>query len=209
MGFQFANTRELDFNSAHPIDDTDLENIGERVKHMNIIAHAQGFYYHIKGLTNRVEDPLSSKRFYEIAISKFEEALDSNPNNKEILMSIALTWILSIEEDYRNVPNAIFSKDDPRVKKAQEYSLRAISAEPKYDFFSMFRYAQFLEKCGEYTDAEDYFLMALEVDPNNTGCLHSYGNFLSALGLHDEAERFYLRSSQTTLGFKYTPEWYY
>jgi tetratricopeptide (TPR) repeat protein len=51
---------------------------------MNIVAHALGFFYHIKGLTNRVEDPLNAQRFYEIAIEKFEEALDSNPNNKEV-----------------------------------------------------------------------------------------------------------------------------
>jgi len=54
---------------------------------MNIIAHARGYFYHVKGLANRVEDPLSAQKFYEMAIEKYEEALNSDPNNKEILSS--------------------------------------------------------------------------------------------------------------------------
>jgi hypothetical protein len=83
LGLQF-NHRQFNFLAEQPFDDTDLESIGERVKHMNIIAHAQGFFYHVKGLVARVDDPTSAKKFYEIAISKYEEALDSNPNNKEV-----------------------------------------------------------------------------------------------------------------------------
>lgn len=49
---------------------------------MNVIHFAEGFFYHIKGLTCRVEDPLTAQRFYFLAIEQFEEALDSNPNNK-------------------------------------------------------------------------------------------------------------------------------
>jgi tetratricopeptide (TPR) repeat protein len=77
------------------------------------------------------------------------------------------------------------------------------------DSFSLFRYAQFLEKCGDLETAEDYYLMALEADPNNAGCLHCYGNFLSERGLEEEAESFYLRSSKNTIGQKYMPEYYY
>jgi tetratricopeptide (TPR) repeat protein len=76
------------------------------------------------------------------------------------------------------------------------------------DSFSLFRYAQFLERCGNLETAEDYYLQALEADPNNAGCLHCYGNLLSDRGLHEEAEKFYLRSSQTTIG-KHMPEYYY
>lgn len=208
MGLVFV-PRTFLFTLDKPFDDTDLESIGERVKHMNIVAHAQGFFYHIKGLSCRVEDPTSAKKFYEIAIAKFEEALDSNPNNKEILLSIALTYVLSIEEDFKNVPNAKFSPDDPRVRKAEEYALRAISAEPKYDSWSLFRYAQFLEHCGRFESAEDYYLLALEADSSNTGALHCYGDFLSDRGLDEDAEEFYLRSSKTTEGYKYRPDYYY
>eukprot|EP00028_Trichosphaerium_sp_Am-I-7-wt_P009830 CAMPEP_0168531082 /NCGR_PEP_ID=MMETSP0405-20121227/15165_1 /TAXON_ID=498012 /ORGANISM="Trichosphaerium sp, Strain Am-I-7 wt" /LENGTH=203 /DNA_ID=CAMNT_0008555675 /DNA_START=51 /DNA_END=658 /DNA_ORIENTATION=+ len=203
MGFSFME-RYYNFGSEEPFDDTDLEEIGERVKHMNIIAHAQGFFYHIKGMGIRVEDPGTSKKFYEVAIEKFGEALNSDPNNKEILLSIALTWILWIEEDYSDT-NAKFNRHDPKVKKAEEYSLRAISADPKYDAFSLFRYAQFLEHCGRLDGAEDYYLQSLEADPNNPGCLHCYGNLLTEKGQHEEAEKLFIRSSKTTIGKKHWP----
>lgn len=83
MALAFTN-RQYNFNLEQPFDDTDLDGIGERVKHMNIMAHAQGFFYHMKGLINRVDDPLNAQKFYETAIGKFEEALDANPNNKEV-----------------------------------------------------------------------------------------------------------------------------
>jgi len=187
----------------------DLEYIGERVKHMNIINHAQGYFFHIKGLSFRVENPTTAKNFYEVAIDKYQEALDSDPNNKEILLSMALTYILMIEEGYKYVPNARFSLDDPMVQKAEEYSLRAINAEPKYDSFSAFRYAQFLERCGKLDSAEDYYLMALEADPNNAGILWSYGMLLSEKGFHDEAELFFKQASLNTVGVKQWPQWYH
>ena len=59
---------------------------------------------------------------------------------------MALTWTLMIEDSYKHIPNAKFERSDPKVAKVEEYSLRAIFAEPKYDSFSLFRYAQFLEK---------------------------------------------------------------
>ena len=99
-----------------PFDDTDLESIGERVKHMNIVAHAQGYFYHLKGLSLRVDvhtenllisqrfltlqDPLAAQKFYQIAIEKFEEALNTDPNNKEILLSMSLTHVLMIEGSF-------------------------------------------------------------------------------------------------------------
>jgi hypothetical protein len=51
-----------------------------------------------------------------------------------------------VEDSYQHIPNAKFEMTDYKVQKAQEYSLRAIKAEPVYDAFSLFRYAQFLEK---------------------------------------------------------------
>ena len=51
-----------------------------------------------------------------------------------------------IEDSYEHTPTAKFERSDTKVKKVEEYSLRAIFAEPKYDSFSLFRYAQFLER---------------------------------------------------------------
>jgi len=209
MTWGFGPSRTSNFLTDKPFDDTDLEAIGERVKHMNIIAHAHGYFYHLKGLAIRIDDPLGAQKFYEIAIEKFEDALNTDPNNKEILLSMALTHMLAIEDIYANLSNAVFSPTDQRVVKAEEYCLRAIYAEPKYDSFSLFRYAQFLEKCGRLEAAEDYYLMALEADPNNAGCLHCYGQFLSDRGEHDLAEEFFKRASANTVGLKQWPQWYH
>eukprot|EP01130_Rhizamoeba_saxonica_P016324 TRINITY_DN7530_c0_g1_i1.p1 TRINITY_DN7530_c0_g1~~TRINITY_DN7530_c0_g1_i1.p1 ORF type:complete len:885 (-),score=187.58 TRINITY_DN7530_c0_g1_i1:58-2367(-) len=209
MGMTLSTLRNTDFNLDTPFDDTDIENIGLRVKHMNIISHAQGYFYHVKGLANRVENPEAATQFYQAAIEKYQEALDSDPNNKEILLSMALTWILIIEEGQQQVENAQFSRDDPKVQKAEEYSLRAIQAEPQYDSFSAFRYAQFLERCGRLDCAEDFYLMALEADPHNAGCLYGYGMLLSSKGFHDEAEQFFLQASKNTVGLSHWPDYYH
>lgn len=82
----FGPSRETSFQTpdTDPFDDTDLETIGEHVKHMNIISHAQGYFYHVKGLLSRKDDPELAHKFYEIAIEKFSDALNSDPNNKEV-----------------------------------------------------------------------------------------------------------------------------
>ena len=62
-----------------------MEEIGIRVKHMNIIAHAQGYFYKTLGNVHYGSDPFSSKRFFALAMEKFEEALDTDPNNPDTL----------------------------------------------------------------------------------------------------------------------------
>jgi hypothetical protein len=92
----------------------------------------------------RVEDLESSKRFYQIAIDKFEDALDSNPNNKEILLNVALTWTLLLEDEFAHelAEGLTFPRTHPAVSKATEYYLRAISCPPKYDSHSLFLYGK-------------------------------------------------------------------
>lgn len=51
---------------AQPLDETDLEDIGLRVKHMNIISHAQGFVLQMKGAMAWAHDPVAAERFYNM-----------------------------------------------------------------------------------------------------------------------------------------------
>ena len=51
-------------------------------------------------------------------------------------------------------------------------------------------------------------MQSLESDPNNASCLLQYGNLLSTVGLHNDAEQFYKRASENTKGLK-TMEWDY
>jgi hypothetical protein len=208
MGLQFTHDRLYSWEMESPFNDTDLKNVGYKVKHMNIISHVQGFFWQINGLMARSSSITGlAQDYYKAAIDKYEEALDLNPENKDILRNLALTWLLLIEEGRK--PGQPFPKDDRRVQKVQEYIMRAISAPPKYDSLSLFRYANLLSRCDKKEEAEDYYLQSLEADPNNTGCLHEYGDFLSAEGLDDEAEQFYRRSSETTAGAQRFPENYY
>jgi len=208
MGLQFTHDRVYSWEMESPFNDTDLKNVGYRVKHMNIISHVQGFFWQINGLMARSSNVEGlAHDYYKAAIDKYEEALDLNPENKDILRNLALTWLLLIEEDRK--PGQTFPSDDRRVQKVHEYIMRAISAPPKYDSLSLFRYANLLSRCNKKEEAEDYYLQSLEADPNNTGCLHEYGEFLSSEGLDDEAEKFYKRSSETTAGAQRFPENYY
>eukprot|EP01119_Soliformovum_irregulare_P021321 TRINITY_DN7074_c0_g1_i2.p1 TRINITY_DN7074_c0_g1~~TRINITY_DN7074_c0_g1_i2.p1 ORF type:complete len:833 (+),score=208.66 TRINITY_DN7074_c0_g1_i2:91-2589(+) len=192
------------FFTQTPFFDTDLDTLPLRVKHMNIINFAEGFFFEFEGLTHRVDDPISAQRFYQMAIDKFGEALDSNPNNKDLLLNVALTWTLALEIAEGNT----FPAENGAVLRAMEYYLRAISAPPRYDSHSLFLYAYFLERCGKYETAEDYYLLSLEADPNNPACLLQYGNFLSERQKHVEAEKFFVRSSVNTQG-RTTFEWNY
>ena len=206
MKFSQRSQNPSIFYLLQPFNDTDLMELPMKVKFPNIIHFAEGFFYEVKGLTSRVEDPESSRRFYFMAIEKFEDALDSNPNNKEILVNVALTWTLILEEEF--LFGQQFPRDHPCVFKAIEYYLRAISAIPKYDSLTLFLYAYFLERCGKYQDAEDYYLQSLEANPENIVCLLQYGNFLQERGFHKEAEQFLRFSTQRTKGFK-AMEWNY
>lgn len=208
MGLQFTHDRQYGWELESPFNDTDLKHVGNKVKHMNIISHVQGFFWQINGLMARSSNVAGLARgYYKAAIDKYEEALDLNPENKDVLRNLALTWMLLIDEDTK--PSQGFNTDDWRLQKVREYILRAISAPPKYDSLSLFRYANLLSRCGSKEEAEDYYLQSLEADPNNTGCLHEYGEFLSEQGLDHEAEQFYRRSSETTAGAQRFPENFY
>lgn len=206
VGLQFTHDRNYGWEMEEPFNDTDLKNVGYKVKHMNIISHVQGFFWQLNGLMARSSNVAGlAKSYYEAAIDKYEEALDLNPENKDVLRNLALTWLLLIDEDKKDE----LSFSDWRVQKVREYIMRAISAPPKYDSLSLFRYANLLSRSGIKDEAEDYYLQSLEADPNNTGCLHEYGEFLSQQNEDDEAEQFYRRSSETTAGAQRFPENFY
>lgn len=45
------------FTQPQPFNDTDLVELPMTVKFSGIIHFAEGFYFHMKGLTSRVDDP--------------------------------------------------------------------------------------------------------------------------------------------------------
>jgi len=113
----------------------------------------------------------------ETTLSYFLILFPANPDNKEILLNVALTWTLMLEDEFclELSRGQTFPLDHHAVLKATEYYLRAISAPEKYDSHSVFLYAHFLERCGNLDGAEEYYLQSLEKNPRNASCLHQYG----------------------------------
>ena len=60
-----------------PLDETDLEEIGLRVKHMNIVSNAQGYVLHQKGTMLWDRDPIAAQRFFNMG-SLLSRAHDPN-----------------------------------------------------------------------------------------------------------------------------------
>ncbi len=49
-----------------------MEEIGLRVKHMNIITYAQGHALHLKGNMTWGNNPINAHRFFKMAMEKYE-----------------------------------------------------------------------------------------------------------------------------------------
>eukprot|EP01114_Cavostelium_apophysatum_P011844 TRINITY_DN2636_c0_g1_i2.p1 TRINITY_DN2636_c0_g1~~TRINITY_DN2636_c0_g1_i2.p1 ORF type:complete len:1423 (+),score=460.75 TRINITY_DN2636_c0_g1_i2:227-4495(+) len=152
-----------------PFDDNDMEELVEGIKHTNIVSLSMGFYSLNKASSKVGEE---SVRMLNLAKARFQEALDSNPEDKSALRELA-----SIE--------CLLGNHD----QAERNYLEAIQAD-QTDSISLFKYAEFLDKFDERS-AEEYYLKALENDPSDEMCLRSYADFLRKNGNLDEADKFY------------------
>eukprot|EP01105_Mastigella_eilhardi_P015608 TRINITY_DN3574_c0_g1_i1.p1 TRINITY_DN3574_c0_g1~~TRINITY_DN3574_c0_g1_i1.p1 ORF type:complete len:593 (-),score=166.43 TRINITY_DN3574_c0_g1_i1:44-1822(-) len=180
-----------------PIDVSDLEEIGQRVKHMNIISYAQGYLFKHQGSLLFGTDPLTAQRFFTMSMQKFEESLDTDPNNADTLCNFGDVLSLTIEGEAKHLSYLKYTLNNPKVQQVQQYYKRAIELNPNDPHF-LFRYAQFFEKCDKPEQAEQLYLRSLQLNPNNSDCLQEYGNFLNEKGETDVAEQFFKRCSLTT-----------
>jgi len=160
-----------------PFHLTELLEIGVRVRHLNIVALAQG--YVLKNNARSKSSAENTTRLCELAITKFKQALQDNPGDKRALSELADTCAILGD----NI-------------SAREYYLRAIAADP-VDVNTLFRYAVFLEdKMQLMPDAEEFYLRTLEINPRHDHCMQRYGHFLEHQGDPDEAEKFFIRASE-------------
>jgi len=178
---------------AVPFDTTDLEEMTASVKHMNIMALAEGYVLKNKGRTMRPRGDTSasgqaagrtttsdnSLRLCEMAMEKFREALNANPGDKKALRELADTASMLNNHESANM-----------------YYQRCIEADPE-DANSMFKYAVFLDEVAKNPElAEEYYLRTLEKDPLHDHCLQRYADFLESQGWYDDSEQFYLRAAE-------------
>mmetsp|Transcript_17352 Transcript_17352/g.25821 ORF Transcript_17352/g.25821 Transcript_17352/m.25821 type:complete len:279 (+) Transcript_17352:889-1725(+) len=168
------------FQYSQPFDETDVEEIGVVVRHMNIMALAQGYVLKSKGRDKSSQE--NGTRLCQLAMEKFEEALFANPGDKKALRELADTA-------------AILKQND----RANKYYQMCIEADP-LDANTLFKYAVFLEtEVKRPDDAEEYFLQALERDPLHDHCLQRYADFLETQGHYDDAELFFMRAAECRL----------
>merc|ERR1712146_65127 len=166
------------FNSYAPLDETDMEELGCRVKHLNIVERALGYILKTKARKHGL-DPNARRRLLKQAMSKFDAALESDPDNKGTL------------RNYSDVL-ALLGAD----ARADFYYRRALDVDPR-DTTTLFAYAVFLENCCRFAEAEAFFLRCLEIDNFNDHAMQTYGYFVEEK-LNDalSAERFYELASR-------------
>lgn len=178
-----------------PFDDADLTAIEVRVKHMGIINHTQGFLYLTKAIQKQTE-PATSERLLRLALAKFQEALETDVRNPDILCNIALVSLKLLECTTARLTADVLDENDPEVQAIEGFFLRAVHEAPKDSKILskvLFHYANFLDRMARVEEAEDYYLKALECDPTNDAALLEYGNFLQGRGMFELAEQYYAK----------------
>jgi len=146
MGFKFTSSffhelsDSMKLDDDAPFDDIDLDEIGEKVKHLNTVQRAEGFTLMYKGYVRKRTHPTVALRSLQLAISKLQEALDSNSNSKILLRNCAQ----AMTQLYQSLVSSSGSPDQSMIEQANKYYLRAIEGDPK-DSKSLRQYAIFLD----------------------------------------------------------------
>tara|TARA_R110002050_G_scaffold75423_3_gene161696 strand:- start:157 stop:963 length:807 start_codon:yes stop_codon:yes gene_type:complete len=91
---------DAQWNPNAALEQLDLLEIGERVKHTNVVAYAEGSFYQYKAI--EIQQANFKMDMLWQAIESFEEALSSNPNDPNGLLSCALTYYHYILHENRN-----------------------------------------------------------------------------------------------------------
>ena len=186
-----------------PFKSVDFEELGMRVKHMNIVSYAKGFLYLTQGLAARALDPKAAVRLLMLSVKHFEESLAANTSSKTTLRACAKALLYYDEEEQRmksqkhnnktrgESSDTSTSTETVAIAQADLYFRRAILADPS-DAESLFCYAAFLDRIGKKDRAESYYREALRADPSHVEANKGYGDYLNEIGRSVEAEAHYL-----------------
>jgi len=125
-----------------------ITGIGQKVKHMNIISHAEGWLL-------RPDDP-------ELALKKFDIARDSLPLNKYTLRNFAS---LAVDLEQKKNQGQKLSERAFIIYIKYIYNL-ALEEDPK-DTHTLYQYGHFLNLIGSYQKAEEYLTQAIQAHPGH------------------------------------------
>jgi len=176
-------------DSVTPVASTDLKRIGQNIKHMNIVEHAQGYIFRERGWCFLESDITSAFKYLKMALDKFSMALENNP---DVVLLHNCTEVMILL--WRIKKRLTVPLDSTWVKQTEEYLKRAIKINPS-NSKTLYLYAQFFRYCTkEMEQAEDFYLRALDINPNYIECLRKYGGFLEQNKEVAYAAKFYDRA---------------
>lgn len=171
---QFKNKQSFDF--AEPVDESDIEEIKERVQSMSVAAYAEGYSMQMKAMYSANQH--EAKRLYRLSLDKFKTALDMEPGNIQALTQI---FVNMVQTDHPKVAESIY---------------HSVVYGKLYDPEFLWRYANFCKSRGLLERAEVHYLYALDLDPNYAVCIADYAKFLAeSMDLH-HANKFFTRAVQ-------------
>ena len=158
-----------------PVTSTDLQELRETVKEMNVASHSAGFVLKTKALLAAAGG--EQRRLLELAVEQFNRALEGNPDNKVTLRNLGDCYVLLDRQD-----------------EALDAYARCIQADPE-DPNTYYKFAIVLDKMGALDNAEELYLRSLERYPLHSNCCHAYADFLCYQRKNfREAEHFYLEA---------------
>ena len=187
-------------------NDVDIEDIGLRVKFLDVISNARGYVFSSLADMKRQEGFLeAAEELYTRAYAGYQNALSACPNDGTLLCNCALVMIklYCVREENQRGNEAEDMKsilrnadlDDPLLFFAQQYFKTAIQVNRK-SALSYVSYARFLDHTNQMEEAETHYIEALVRDPNNVETLTSYANLLTRMGQHEKAQKFQSRADE-------------
>jgi len=175
MGFQipqhYLNQIYNKANFGDLISRHKISSLGERIKHMNIISHAEGY---VTKYMSVFEAPY-------LALLKFEEALNSSPLNKVSLRNSASCALTIIQQQTPPSPSVLEAKQE----YINDLLDMALKVDP-LDTHTLFQYGQFLNYVGKCAESEEFLLRAIECEPSHILVLENLALLYKKLGWIDE-----------------------
>ncbi len=148
-------------------DVSDLQELGERIKPLNIIPEAQGyvFVHQAKQHAITVNDEL---HYYHLAIGCFNEALAGNTISKSVLRAYANVLV-----DMEGALGHGLDASSSTAKRIAELYSEALRID-ETDWIALRQYGVFLAKCGLVEDAKLAFLQSIYHNSNNQESVQRY-----------------------------------
>lgn len=171
---QFKNKQSFDF--GEPLDESDIEEIKERVSSMSVAAYAEGYSMQMKAMYSANQH--EAKRLYRLSLDKLKTALEMEPGNIQALTQI---FVNMVQTDHPKVAESIY---------------HSVVYGKLYDPEFLWRYANFCKTRGLLERAEVHYLYSLDLNPNYAGCLADYAKFLAEANELHAANRFFMRAVQ-------------